>query len=92
MVRGQRIASSQPASRHNAREVSMKTRANKTQHPESRIDPLLDAENDEFDFSHARRGGHNELYLRAQGQFFEVSDEEHLRRRARAGRRTPSAR
>ena len=40
------------------------------------LDPQLDAENAEFDFSNAPRPGRNELFERAQGRFHEVSDDE----------------
>lgn len=38
------------------------------------IDPELDAENLEFDFSRAPRPGRNDLFERAQGHFHEVPD------------------
>jgi hypothetical protein len=44
------------------------------------LDPDLDAENGEFDFSNASRPGRNELFDRAQGHFYEVTDEEDRRR------------
>jgi hypothetical protein len=59
-----------------------KPRAMKPAHAESplaldgQLDPELDAENAEFDFSNAPRLGRNELYKRAQGHFQEVADGE----------------
>lgn len=44
------------------------------------LDPTVDAENAEFDFSNAPRPGRNELFERAQGHFKEVTDEEDLAR------------
>lgn len=44
------------------------------------LDPELDVENAEFDFSNAPRPGRNERYERAQGQFHEVTDDEDRRR------------
>jgi len=44
------------------------------------LDPDLDAENPEFDFSNAPRPGRNELFERAQGRFDEVTDDEDSRR------------
>jgi hypothetical protein len=53
------------------------------------LDPELDAENAEFDFSNAHRPGRNELYERAQGHFHEVSDAEDQRRLAARPDRSP---
>lgn len=47
---------------------------------EEGLDPDLDAENGEFDFSKARRPGRNESFERAQGHFHEVTDAEDRRR------------
>lgn len=41
---------------------------------DSALDPELDAENLEFDFSSAQRPGRNRLFERAQGHFHEVPD------------------
>jgi hypothetical protein len=54
------------------------------------LDPELDAENAEFDFSDAPRPGRNELFERAQGAFHEVSDDEDRRRTAARRVHTPS--
>ena len=43
---------------------------------EQELDPDIDAENAEFDFSNAPRPGPNELFERAQGKFYEVTDDE----------------
>jgi hypothetical protein len=43
------------------------------------LDPVLDAENLEFDFSGAPRPGRNGLFERAQGHFREVSYEDDAR-------------
>ena len=45
-------------------------------------DPDLDAENGEFDFSNAHQPGRNDLFERAQGHFYEVTDDEDRRRSA----------
>jgi hypothetical protein len=45
------------------------------------LDPDLDAGNEEFDFSNASRPGRNELFERAQGHLYEVTDEEDPARR-----------
>ena len=50
------------------------------------LDPELDAENPEFDFSNAPRPGRNELFERAQGHFHEVTDDEDSRRSPRRPR------
>jgi len=50
------------------------------------FDPVVDAENEEFDFSDAPRTGHDELFERAQGHFHEVTDaEDRTRSSARLG-------
>jgi hypothetical protein len=46
------------------------------------LDPELDAENAECDFSNAPRPGRNEQFERAQGHFHEVSDAEDRRKAA----------
>ena len=55
--------------------------------PDPGLDPELDSENGEFDFSAAPQPGRDPRYEAAQGHFYEVSDADH-RRRARR-RRTP---
>jgi hypothetical protein len=49
-----------------------KSRANSP----DRLDPVVDAENAEFDFTDATRPGPNELFELAQGHFHEVTDAE----------------
>ncbi len=46
------------------------------------LDPELDAENAEFDFSNALRPGRNALFERAQDRFCEVSDDADRRKAA----------
>lgn len=52
----------------------------------------LDAENAEFDFAKAPRPGRSELYERAQGHFYEVSDAKDRRTRADRRRESPRGR
>jgi hypothetical protein len=49
---------------------------------DEQVDPELDSDYAEFDFSNAPRPGRNELFERAQGHFQEVSDAEDRRKSA----------